>query len=355
MRFFFIFLATGIILAKQDSFSQEPSDSGVEFLIGDYLSDEGGSWSPQLSPLKRPFGIAFDSLDRMYVVELEGGRVHRRDQDGTIKVIAGDGTSGYRGDGGVASHAVFNGMHNCVITTQDQLLISDSWNHCVRRIDLKTEKIDTIAGTRQAGFGGDGGQATGASFDYVMCVSLSTDDQLMHLTDLKNRRIRNVDLRSGVVSTVAGNGEKGVPVDGAPATQSPLVDPRAAASDSSGRLYVLERGGHSLRMVDQNGLVNTVAGSGKRGFQDGKGVEVEFGSPKHLCIDHRDRVYIADDLNGAIRRYDPSSGEVKTVLGRGFGDRRLRLLNPHGVTVHQGYLYVADSSQHRVLRMKIID
>ena len=325
----------------------------VEFLVGDYLVKEGGRWDAEKSPLHRPFGIAFDSKDRMYVVEFEGGRVHRFDSDGTIKKLAGEQRKDYRGDGGPAIQAVFNGMHNLAITDADQLLISDTWNQRIRKIDLKTQLIETFAGTGKVGFTGDGSHVGHAQFHDIMCISVSPDQKFLHVTDLKNRRIRNIDLETKLVVTVVGNGEKGAPVDGAAATESPLVDPRAAASNQEGHLYVLERGGNALRVVDSEGLIRTVAGSGERGFRDGVGDEVAFGAPKHLCLDDQGRVYIADDLNGAIRRYDPKSNRVTTILGRGFGDSRIQLLNPHGVCVNDGYLYVADSSQHRIMRLPI--
>lgn len=352
-------LADGTVITESDqaaaAVSKDRTSKGeeVEFLVGNYLIKEGGQWDAKQSPLYRPFGIAFDSKNRMHVVEFEGGRVYRFDFDGSIQKIAGEPNKNYRGDGGPAIHAVFNGMHNLAITSEDQLLISDTWNQRVRKIDLGDQRIETFAGTGDVGFKGDGSDARDAHFHDIMCISISPDQKILHVTDLKNRRIRNINLSTRAVSTVAGNGEKGVPKNGTAATESPLVDPRAAASDREGRLYVLERGGNALRMVDTDGRIRTVAGSGERGFRDGVGDEVAFGAPKHLCLDNQGRVYIADDLNGAIRRYDPVSNRVTTILGRGFGDSRIQLLNPHGVCVHDGYLYVADSSQNRIIRLQI--
>ena len=327
----------------------------VEFVVGDYMETEGGSWTAEQSPLSNPFGIDFDSKGDMYVVELVGGRVHRVDSDNQLTRIAGDGSKAYAGDGGPADRATFNGIHNCAITRDDQLLIADSWNHCVRRIDLKSGIIDTIMGTGEAGFSGDGGPASEATFNFVMCISLNADKSVLHITDLKNARIRDVDLVSSRVRTVAGNGQNDVPEDGTMAINSPLVDPRAAASDRDGTLYVLERNGHALRVVDPSGRIRTVAGTGKKGYRDGPALEAEFGAPKHLCVDDTGNVYIADDLNGAVRRFHPRSAQVETILGQGFGDERIRLLHPHGVCVHGGMLYVIDSGNNRILRVKLAE
>lgn len=324
----------------------------VKFVVGGYMQSEGGNWDPQESALKSPFGVDFDSKGNMYVVELAGGRVHRIDTDGHLTQIAGDGSKSYSGDGGAAVDATFNGMHNCAVTSDDQLLIADSWNHCVRRIDLASGKIDTLIGTGNEGFSGDGGPARDATFNFVMCISLNRSKQVLHIIDLKNRRIRNVDLQSAKVTTVAGNGQKGVPENGSQATKSPLVDPRAVASDGKGNLYVLERGGNALRVVLPNGKIRTVAGTGDKGHDDGSARKATFGSPKHLCTDDQDNVYIADDTNGAIRKYDPKTNQVETILGKGYGDKRIRLLHPHGVCFHDGTLYVVDTGNHRILSVK---
>lgn len=344
-----VFRGMGLVVCL--AFAQPAKASDIEFVIGDYMEQEDGDWDANTGPLKNPFGVDFDSKGQMYVVELGGGRVHRIDSGGEIKTIAGDGSKSYTGDRGPALNATFNGMHNCAMTRDDRLLISDSWNHCVRVIDLESGIIDTLIGMGKEGFSGDQGPANEASFNYVMCITLNPAKRRLQIADLKNRRIREVDLVSSTVTTIAGNGKKGVPIDGNDASQSPLVDPRAVAADRQGNTYILERGGHALRVVDRHGKIRTVAGTGKKGWKDGPALEATFAAPKHLCVDDLDRVYIADDQNAAIRRYDPSMGTVETILGRGVGDPRIRLSHPHGVCVHGGDLYVVDSGNHRVLRM----
>jgi len=324
----------------------------VEVVVGGFLETEGGAWNPAESPLKAPFGVAFDAGESMWIVELEGGRVHRLSADGKLSHAGGDGSRSYLGDGGLLKQATFDGMHNCAVLPNDDLLIADSWNHCVRRVSATTGVISTIAGTGQKGFGGDGGPATAAAFDFVMCITLNASGEVLHIADLNNRRIRAMDMKTGIVKTVAGNGQQGIPQEGTEAVNSPLVDPRAAAEDSAGRLYILERGGHALRLVRKDGTIITVAGTGKQGFADGPAMSAQFGSPKHLCVGPQNQVYVADDQNGAIRLYSAESGEVTTVLGRGHGDSRIRLRNPHGVTWHRGWLYVVDMGNHRILRIK---
>jgi sugar lactone lactonase YvrE len=323
----------------------------VDIIVGDVLVEEGGGWSPDASPLSRPFGIDFNANGQMFVVELEGGRVHRRDKTGELLWVSGDGTRTYKGDGEPFGKATFNGMHNCAVTPNGDLYIADSWNHCIRKVDAKSGVISTVAGTGTAGFSGDGGPAAKAAFDFIMCISLNHSGDVLHIADLKNHRIRAFDLKSGLVSTIAGNGKTGVPQDAAQAVDSPLLDPRAVAADSQGNVYILERNGHALRVVRPDGTIHTVAGTGEKGFNDGAALEAQFGSPKHICIDDKDNVYIADDENKAIRRYSPSEKKVITVLGRGYGEEQLVLAHPHGVCWEGGELYIVDTSHNRILKM----
>lgn len=329
------------------------SDARVELVVGRWLEGEPGAASqrPGTSPLKSPFGVAFEASGSMIVVELEGGRVHRVGAGGTVETIAGDGSEGYAGDGGPARAAVFNGMHNVAIRPDGTILIADSFNRVVRGIDPDSGVIRTVIGTGRAGFDGDGGPADEATFQDVMCVTIEPSSGRLLLTDIQNRRIRAVDGSTGVVTTIAGNGAKGVPTDGSKAADSPLVDPRAAAAGAEGRVYILERGGHALRVVEPDGTIRTVAGDGEAGLVDGPGSQARFNGPKHLAVDDRGRVFIADDVNAAIRLYDPATGVVSTVLGRG----PIRLSHPHGVCVEKGWLYVADSGNDRVLRMPVPD
>lgn len=299
--------------------------------------------------LNVPFGMGKDAKGTIYINEFDGGRIFKLLADGKLEHIAGDGSKGYTGDGGPAAKATFNGMHNITVSAGGDIYVGDTHNHCVRKIDGQSGVITTIAGTGKAGYSGDGGPATEATFNGVFCIMLSPQEDQLIITDLFNRRVRAVELKSGLVSLIAGDGKKGVPADGGDAKTSPLADPRAAVMDSAGNIYILERGGHALRVVSPDGKIRTVVGTGKSGKQDGPGPEATMNGPKHLCIDRDDSVIIADAENHLIRRYDPKTGAIATILDA----KTIPLHRPHGVYVdRQGVLFVVDSYHHRVLRVE---
>ena len=336
-------LVLGHLWGWETPASAETLPQNVSILIDS--SDDGN----KTEDLRYPAGIDFDRNGIAYLVELSGGRVIGVDKSGNSFVVAGTENGGYAGDGGPAKQARFNHLHNIAISPDGKFYLSDSSNNCIRVIDAKTKQIDTFAGAPQADFAGDGDDRKKARFREPICITLAPDASKLLIADIRNYRIREIDLATGRTSTLAGNGERKIPTEGAVARESPLLDPRAVAADSRGNVYILERAGHVLRMIDTNGKLYTVAGTGEKGFRDGPAAEAKFFEPKHICVDPQDRVYIADDKNNAIRLYDPQRGEVTTVLG-GAGQESI-LKGPHGVCFHAGDLFIVDSGHNRVLQM----
>jgi DNA-binding beta-propeller fold protein YncE len=311
--------------------------------------------------LTQPFGVDFDSAGNLIFVEMTGQRVRKIDAKGVVSTVGGDGQKGAEGDGDAATKGRFNGIHNLAIAPNGDIYLADTWNSRVRKIAKGT--VTTVAGTGKRGFSGDGGPATQADFGNVYCVTLDPKGEKLYAADLDNRRIRVIDLKTGVVSTVAGNGKKGVPDDGTSAKDAPLVDPRAVAPDADGNVYILERSGHALRVVDAAGKIRTVAGTGKAGLSGdgGDARKANLNGPKHLCVDHDGTVLIADTENHRILRYVPKDGTIHLVAGSGKkgaagldGDPKTAELNqPHGVIAHPktGEIYITDSSNHRILKI----
>lgn len=311
--------------------------------------------------LVQPFGVDF-SGDLVLIVEMAKGERLRAVKDGKLVTLAGAlGAKGSAGDGGPGAGATFNGMHALAVGADGRAYLADTWNNRVRAFDPKTGTVSAFAGTGAKGFAGDGGPARDAKFAGVFCVAFDPAKKNLYVTDLENRRVRKIDTATGTVTTVAGNGQRGVPEDGAPATEQPLIDPRAHAVDGDGNLWILERGGHALRVVDAKGKIRTVAGTGKPGAGRGKALEAAMNGPKHLCVDRDGSVLIADTENHRVVRFDPKGGTLSPVAGTGKkGDAlgggdplKAEFSQPHGVIVHPttGDVYISDANNGRVLKL----
>jgi DNA-binding beta-propeller fold protein YncE len=231
-------------------------------------------------------------------------------------------------------------------------------NHLVRRIDRKTGKIFTVAGTGQPGFAGDGGPAAQAQFRQPHSIALDGRGGLL-VCDIGNHRIRRIDLTTGVIETWAGTGERKPTPDGAPLQGTPLNGPRAIDVDPDGNLYLALREGNAVYRIDRKqGRIFHVAGTGEKGSSGdgGPAKSARLNGPKGIAWAPGGRLYIADTENHVIRRIDLSSGVISTVLGTGErgdgpdGDPlRCRTARPHGVfAAPDGTLYVGDSETHRV-------
>jgi hypothetical protein len=310
--------------------------------------------------LREPFGVDVDTAGRIYIVEMAGNRVTVLEAGGGARVFAGTGARGFAGDDGPASEAELNGPHHLLFGPDGLLYVADTGNNSVRRIDTGTGIITRVAGTGEKGFSGDGGPARDARFGGI--YSIAFRGHVLYVCDLDNRRIRAVDLQTGIVTTVAGNGEKGVPKDAADARTQPLVDPRAIALDAAGNLYICERGGHALRVVDAEGRIRTVAGTGQAGFSGdgGPAPAAQLNGPKHISVDADGSVLITDTENHAIRRYSPRDGTITRVAGSGLRGAAglggpaatIELNRPHGAVRHGQVIYVSDSENHRVLAIQ---
>ena len=326
------------------------------------------------SGMIEPFSLVFAEDGTAYGVEYEkGNRVFSISPDGRVQFIAGRNTPGGKklgdvaeGDGGNMAGARFNGMHELALHPDGKrIFLADTFNHRIRLLDLKAGTVSTFAGTGgKAGFGGDGAPAAKAKFNQPYTVALDLTGEKLLITDLGNFRVREIDLKSGIVTTVAGNGKKGMPKDGEPATSQPLVSPRAACYGPGGTVYIASRNGNAVREVDTQGNIRTIVSkSGEKGYSGdgGPATEALINGPKHLCLDGAGNLIITDDVNHCIRLYSPKTGKIHLIAGvpENAGNQisndplKTQLNRPHGARLDaQGRLWVSDSMNHRVLRFE---
>ncbi len=275
-----------------------------------------------------------------------------------ISTVAGTGTSGFNGDSLAATATLLQSPYGIAIDSEGTLYLADQFNQRIRKVTSEGI-ITTVAGEGTKAYGGDGGPATDASLAGPTNVAFDKSGNV-YIADRDNNRIRKVDT-SGIISTVAGNGNIGYGGDGGPATSANLASPTGIAVDTSGNLYIADRDNHRIRKVNNSGIISTVAGNGVAGNGDGQGIATDANlySPTSLAIDSVGNIFIADRDNHLIRKLTPS-GNISTVAGDGSyfynGDGipaiNASLAAPSGVAFdNDGNLLIADSGNFRVRRI----
>jgi sugar lactone lactonase YvrE len=281
------------------------------------FSGDGGPAS--LAQVNNPYGLRIGPDGAMYLCEIGNHRIRRVDlKTGVISTFAGTGEKGYSGDGGPATQARMNEPYEVLFDRAGNLFFTDMQEHVIRRIDKKTGIISTVAGTGQAGFSGDGGPATEAQLRQPHSIALAPDGALL-ICDIGNNRIRRVDLHTGIISTYAGTGDKKPTPDGSPLMGTPLNGPRALDVDPRGNLWLVLREGNAIYRIDpKQAKIFHVAGTGEKGYTgDGADAKLaKLNGPKGISWSTHG-VYIADTENHAIRRIDEKTSIITTVAGTG--------------------------------------
>jgi DNA-binding beta-propeller fold protein YncE len=279
-------------------------------------------------------------------------------RDGKITTVAGTGDPGWSGDGGPATLARLNEPYEVRFDSVGNIFWVERLSHSVRKCDRKTGIINTIAGTGTAGFSGDGGTAIHAQLNDPHSIGFDKAGAL-YICDVKNHRIRKVDMKTGKISTFSGTGEKKPTPDGAPLSQAPLNGPRALDFDKAGNLWVALREGNAVYKLDlAAATIHHVAGTGKKGF-DGNGGPARnatLSGPKGLAVAPDGNVYLADTESHSIRMIDLHTGIIQLIAGTGArGDGlesdppKCQLARPHGIFVDEdGSIFIGDSESQRI-------
>jgi serine/threonine-protein kinase len=233
----------------------DPDTGYVRIECGAGAGYAGDGGPAELAVFKQPNKLARGTDGTLYITDQQNQRVRRIDPAGIITTVAGSGTAGFSGDGGQAIEAQIacevgsNPEPTCGVAVDgDRLYISDTLNHRIRVVDLETGIIDTLAGTGEPGFAGDGGPATAALLDAPMDLEIGPDGDL-YFTDTYASVVRAIHLESGEIRTVVGTGELGLNEEGLPARQTMLRRPWGIEFDPDGNLYVLDSLNHRIVKV----------------------------------------------------------------------------------------------------------
>lgn len=327
--------------------------------VAGFSGDGGPAARAQLNG---PFDLAFDRAGNLYFSDTFNHRIRRVEaQSGVIATVAGCGEPGRSGDGGPAVEARLNEPYGIAFDEAGNLYIADRHNHCVRRVD-PAGIIASFAGNGTSGFSGDGGPAARAGLVEPNGLAVDPAQRRLFIADVADHRVRVVDLAAGTIATFAGAGLPEHGGDDGPAAEARIHGARAVAVAPDGAVYILERQGSTLRRVDpRDGTIKTIAGTGGRGYSGdgGPAVAAVFDAPKEMALDPDGGILIVDTENHAIRRIDRASGIIETIAGGrrgGGGDggpaEAAGLDRPHGAAVGpDGAIYIGDTNNHRIRKL----
>lgn len=302
--------------------SGQSSAAEVVTIAGTGTDEYSGDGGPALKAgLSQPFGLEIAPDGMLYFCDFTNHVVRRIDlTSGTIATVAGTGRkSGYSGDGQPATKALMHEPHEIRFDRNGNFYVSDTSSHAIRRVDAKTGLIATVAGTGKPGFSGDGGPATNGQFDLPISVFLDAETGLF-ICDIKNHRVRRVDFGTGKISTFAGTGEKKGIVDGAAVAGASLNGPRSLALDANQNLVIVLREGNAVyRLVRKDMTLHHLAGTGKQGFagDGGDARQAPLAGPKGLAVDRDGNILLCDTENHAIRIIHHATGKIETLVGDG--------------------------------------
>ncbi|MFP5041021.1 T9SS type A sorting domain-containing protein [Parasediminibacterium sp. JCM 36343] len=318
----------------------------------------GNGYAATSARLRLPNSVAVDAIGNVYISDRGNNCIRKVDVNGIISTVAGNGNAGYSGDGGQATSAKLYDPKGLALDKQGNLYIVDGQVNVVRKISV-SGIISTVAGNASSGYSGDGGLAVSAQLYTPSGITVDAIGNL-YIADLFNHRIRKVDV-NGIISTVAGNGTTGYSGDGGQATSAELSEPLGVAVDTLGNLYIADFGDNRIRKVNKTGIISTVAGNSTRGFGgDGNAATLAlFSEPNGIAVDKFGSLYIADNDNYRIRKVN-INGIVSTIAGDGTfkfsGDGRAattaELSRPSAVTFDtKGNEYIYDSWNYCVRKI----
>jgi sugar lactone lactonase YvrE len=275
----------------------------VQTVIGSGFHALADAGAPALaSPMENPIDFGFLSDGRLVFVSYHDPRVIVLGDDGFLQVVAGTGEQGLvgdEGDGGPALEAMFIQLDGIAVAPDDSIYVSDSLANRVRLV--KDGMVTTVAGTGAAGYAGDGGPAAAAVLFWPSAIELDGDGNL-YIADTFNHAVRKL-ATDGTITTVAGVGTPGAAGDGGPGTAAQLDQPFGLAAGDDGTIYISDRGNFKVRLLDKDGVIDTLAGSGHQGASGdgGPADRAQFAYLARIALDD-DGLLIADQSNSLVRR-----------------------------------------------------
>jgi len=327
----------------------------INTYAGDGVPGAGGDGGPATAAqLQQPTGVGLDGSGNLYIADHGNNRIQEVSPAGVISTLAGSGAYGFSGDNGPAIAATFANPQGVHADALGNVYVADTFNNRIRKIST-TGIISTVAGNGSSSSGGDGGPAVAAGINGPYALALDPAGTHLFIADTQGNRIREVDLGTGIISTVAGSGSNGFSGDGGPAGSAELSGPRGVLVDALGDIFIADTFNNRIREVS-GGIINTVAGDGALGYSGDNGAATlaALRVPQGLGEDAAAGIFVADTGNNVIRRFTVN-GTIATVAGGGY------TLGDGGPAVGAGFngpwdctldsagdLYIADTYDYRV-------
>ncbi|HTL82464.1 MAG TPA: T9SS type A sorting domain-containing protein [Bacteroidia bacterium] len=320
---------------------------------GNTFSGDGG---PAVNAqLFFPERIALDQNGNVYFTDSHNNRIRKIDPSGIITTIAGTGVAGFSGDGGPAINAQLNCPMGITIDNSGNIFFTDFFNNRVRKISVNG-MIMTIAGNGTSGFSGDGGPSSTAKLNGPRDVKVGPNGNI-YIADSGNDRIRMVN-SAYIISTVAGTGTAGFSGDNNGAVWSQLRFPTGICFDQNGNYYIADQNNNRIRMVNSSGIISTIAGNGNEDFtgDNGSALSASLDMPSDIAIDAAGNIFFADKMNFRIREID-ANGTISTVAGSNDWQQLddggpaidAGLHFPTGLAIdHTGNIFIADYCNDRI-------
>lgn len=340
-------------------------DSTIHLVAGTYASGFSGDNGPaDEAALSYPRGITVDPANNIYFCDTGNDRVRRIDAiTSVITTVAGNGTAGFGGDGGLAVNANLSSPTGVATDVAGNLYIADTNNQCIRFVNMTTAKIATVAGRpRVAGYGGDTSFANFATLNYPSHIVFDPTSQYYYFADDSNCRVRYVNTNTNIIFSAAGNGSPLSTGDGGPAINAVFGSINSVATDISNNIYVADGLGNAIRKIDYvTSTITTIIGTGVGGYNgDGPATTTRISTPQTLVIDSNTNLYFTDTNNQRVRYLNYQTNAISTLAGTGVAgyngdgissiDAQLNFPGPL-TRAATGEIFVGDSSNYRIRQL----
>lgn len=273
------------------------------------------------TPINNPYGVVVGPDKALYFCEVDTGLIRRISlRSNKISTIAGNGAKRFEAESRDPLQAPFNAPHEIRWDDENSLYVVERDGHCVKRIDGRSGLVTTLAGNGRAGFEGDEGSAVLSQLQRPHSIAFDSKGNLL-ICDLGNGRLRQVSRETGLIKTIAGTDEQGETPAIGPMLGTPLRGPRTLDTDRDGNAFLVLREGNAIFQLDlDSNSMKKIAGTGEQGYSgDGSdALSATFNGPKGVAYSRADNsLYVADTENHAIRKIDLVTGLIDTVLGTG--------------------------------------